>query len=79
MRFRDAFRSDVRRAINATPVRRLVSFGSMGILVILAIAFGAVAPWWVWPLMLLIEGIVFLVLGNHWADKDALEKAQREE
>jgi fatty acid desaturase len=72
MKLRDAFRSDVRRAINATPGRRTASFGSMLVLVGLAMAFGSVGPWWVWPLLVILEGVVFLALGNHWAGKDAL-------
>jgi fatty acid desaturase len=72
MTIRDAFRSDVRRAINATPARRMVSFGSMAVLVALAVTFGSTAPWWTWPLLVVLESIVFLVLGNRWAVKDAL-------
>ena len=72
MSIRDAFRSDVRRAINATSFRRTVSFGSMLVLVALAIAFGAIAPWWVWLVLVALEGVIFLFLGNYWAGKDAL-------
>lgn len=75
MMIRDVFRSDVRRAINATPTRRIVSFGSMAVLVVLAVIFGAVASWWVWPMLVIGEGVVFLLLGNHWAGKDALARA----
>lgn len=72
MTIRDVFRSDVRRAINATPGRRIASFGSMVALVALVVVFGSVAPWWTWPLLVFLEAIVFLVLGNRWAGKDAL-------
>lgn len=78
MTIRDAFRPDVRRAINATPARRLASFASMLVLVALAVAFGSVAPWWVWPALVILEGIVFLVLGNRWAGRDALAREEQE-
>jgi predicted DNA repair protein MutK len=70
------FGFDVRRAINATRPRRIASFGSMLVLVVLAILFGAVAPWWVWPVLVVCEGIVFLVLGNYWAAKDSHRRDQ---
>ncbi|MGO4299754.1 hypothetical protein [Leifsonia sp. RAF41] len=76
MSLRDVFGFDVRRAINATRPRRIASFGSMLVLVALAIAFRAVAPWWVWPALLVLEGVVFLILGNRWAAKDALRREQ---
>jgi fatty acid desaturase len=75
---RNVFGPDVRRAINATQFRKLVSFGSMILLVALAVAFGNIAPWWVWLLLLICEGVVFIVLGNHWASKDALKKFQQD-
>lgn len=74
MTLRDVFRSDVRRAINATPARRAVSFGSTLVLIALAVALGPVTPWWVWPILVVLEGIAFLVLGNRWATQDALAK-----
>ncbi|WP_431221231.1 hypothetical protein [Leifsonia xyli] len=76
MRLREVFGFDVRRAINATRPRRVASFCSMLVLVALAIIFGAVAPWWVWPALLIVEGIVFLILGNRWAAKDALRREE---
>ncbi|MBW8872856.1 MAG: hypothetical protein JF618_12095 [Leifsonia sp.] len=79
MSLRDFFRRDVQRAINATPVRRMLSFGSMLVIIALAIAFGAVAPWWIWPPLVVAEALVFLLLGNHWADKDAIERTNRDE
>jgi fatty acid desaturase len=68
----DAFRPEVRRAINATMPRKFTSLGSMTVLVALAAIFGTVAPWWLWLVLLAFEGIVFLVLGNYWAGRDAL-------
>lgn len=78
MRIVDAFRPDVRRAINATTPRKVASFGSMLVLVTLAVIFGAVAPWWLWLVLLAAEGILFLVLGNYWADRDALAIERRD-
>jgi hypothetical protein len=76
---RNVFGSDVRRAINATQFRKFVSFGSMILLVALAVTFRNVVPWWFWLLLLLCEGVVFLVLGNHWAAKDALKRVQQDD
>jgi predicted DNA repair protein MutK len=50
----------------------------MLVLVGLAVALGSVAPWWVWPLLVILEGVVFLALGNHWAGKDALARESHE-
>ncbi|WP_426515572.1 hypothetical protein ACPPVQ_13270 [Diaminobutyricibacter sp. McL0618] len=68
----DAFRLDVRRAINATTPRKIASFGSTTVLVAAAVIFGAIAPWWLWLLLLAVEGVIFLILGNYWAGRDAL-------
>jgi hypothetical protein len=79
VRIVDAFGPEVRRAINATTPRKVASFGSMLVLVTLAVIFGAVAPWWLWLVLLAIEGTLFLVLGNYWAGRDALEAESRDD
>ena len=72
--FVGGFRADARRAINATPARRLISLGSMLLIVALAIAFGAFVPWWTWLVVLGLEAILFLYLGDHWARVDAMRR-----
>ena len=74
----DAFRPEVRRAINATMPRKVASFGSMAVLVALAICFGGIAPWWLWLVLVMVEAIMFLALGHYWAGRDALAEEQRE-
>jgi hypothetical protein len=71
MRLRNAFGRDVRRAINATGLRKAISFGSTAVLVASAILFASVTPWWLWLVLLGLEAAVFLILGNVWAAQDA--------
>lgn len=72
MRLRDALGRDVRLAINATGPRRAISLGSTAVLVALAIIFASVTPWWLWLVLLGLEAVIFLILGNAWANKDAV-------
>ncbi|MFF1879424.1 hypothetical protein [Leifsonia sp. NPDC058230] len=72
------FRPDVRTAIHATTPRKVASVGSTLGVVASALIFGAVAPWWLWLVLLAAEGVVFLVLGNYWAGQDAVAAENRE-
>lgn len=73
----DAFRPEVRQALNATMPRKVASFASMLLLVVLAFTFGAVVPWWIWLVVLAVDGTIFLVLGNFWAGRDAVATQRR--
>jgi hypothetical protein len=70
------FRRDARRALTATPVRRLISGAPLLLLMIAAIVVGGSAPWWLWPILVLIDLLIFAVVGHTWANRDAVEMDQ---
>jgi len=75
MSIRTLFAGDSRRAVSATPGRRLASLGSFILLVGAAILLGQHVSPWVWPGLIIVDILIFAILGNRWADQDALRAA----
>jgi hypothetical protein len=71
MSIRTLFAADSRRAVSATPGRRLASLGSFILLAGGAVLLGQHVSPWVWPGLVVIDILIFAVLGNRWADQDA--------
>lgn len=74
MRFTNYSRRDVRQALHATVQRRIITYTPITIAIILGIVFWNFVPLWVWNVVIVGDLIVFLIVGNHWANKDALAK-----
>jgi hypothetical protein len=72
------FRRDARRALSATPFRKLVSGAPLLLILVAGIVVGGNAPWWVWPTLVLTDLLVFAFIGNAWAQHDAVEMDRRE-
>jgi hypothetical protein len=71
MNVRTLFAADSRRAVSATPGRRLASLGSFILLAGGAILLGQHVSPWVWPCLVVMDILIFAVLGNRWANQDA--------
>ena len=76
MNLRDYFGKDVRRAQNATSTRRIISYAPITILIVLSLVFTASLDAWVWLALVFLALVVDVILGNRWANKDALERAE---
>lgn len=63
---------DVRDALVATPLRRLLVNLQWPLVFGAAFVFGAHTPGWVWPVVVAAQLAVTLWIGNRLADHDAL-------
>jgi putative flippase GtrA len=71
---RDVFSSDSHRALRATPVRRVICYGPVTLILVVSLFFAnALSPWF-WPAFLIVDFIIFAFIGNYWANKDALAR-----
>jgi uncharacterized membrane protein YfcA len=68
----NTFRRDSRRALSATTLRRILTSAPLALITIAAIALGDRVEWWVWPVLVVIDLIVFAFIGSYLADRDAL-------
>ena len=66
------FGRDVRRALVATPLRRFLAYGQWIVVFTSAVVFSESAPWWVSPLVAIVEVVALVWIGNRLADRDAL-------
>lgn len=66
------FGRDVRRALVATPLRRFLAYAQWIVVFTAAVVFSGSAPWWVWPLVVIVEAVALVLIGNRLADRDAL-------
>lgn len=76
MSIRTLFAVDSRRAVMATPGRRLASLASFILLAGGAILLGQHVSPWVWPCLIVVDILIFAVLGDRWADQDAHRAAE---
>lgn len=76
MRISDFVGRDVRRALNATPLRRVITYAPLTLVTVVGIVFATYVPPWAWLVVVAIDLIVFAVVGNAWANKDALAAAE---
>lgn len=74
----DPFRRDARRALSATPFRRVVCGAPLLVILVAGMVVGGDVPWWVWPALVVSDLLVFAFVGNEWAHRDAVEMDGRE-
>jgi hypothetical protein len=74
VRIDDYFRKDVRQALHATMKRRIITYTPITVAIILGLVFWKYVPSWVWTVVVFGDLAVFLILGNHLANKDALAR-----
>ena len=66
---------DVLVALNATPVRRVISYTPLTVLTLVGLALSTLVPPWAWIALVLLDFVVFSIVGNRWANEDAISQA----
>lgn len=72
MKIHDFFGRDVRRALNATALRRVITYAPLALITVIGLIFATYVPPWAWLALVAVDLIVFAVVGNAWANKDAI-------
>ncbi len=76
MKIRDFVGRDVRRALNATPLRRVITYTPLTVITIVGLVFATYIPPLAWLAVVAIDLVAFAVVGNAWANKDAISTAE---